>query len=262
MKAEAQAPAVLEPILAATRQRVAALGDPPVTPRGARPSFRAALEAPAVGVIAEIKRRSPSAGAIRVNADVAFLSAAYVRGGARAISVLTEPTHFGGSMDDLTAASRYGLPILCKDFVIDERQLQVAAAAGASAALLIVRILGRRRLEELLAEAGRVGLDALVEVHTGAELDTALAAGATIVGVNARDLDTLAMDPERALSLLPRVPPGVIGVAESGIAHRSDVERYRDAGAEAVLVGTAVAGAADPEAAVRALAAVAGRRAR
>ena len=255
MKAEAQEPAVLEPILASTRRRVEALPAASAT-RARAPSFAAGLRGEMVAVIAEFKRRSPSAGSIHENADPESFAASYVKGGAAAISVLTEPAHFGGAMSDLRLAARAGVPVLCKDFIIDERQLDECAAAGAAAALLIVRILTDERLRALLGAVRARAMDALVEVHTAAELERAVDAGADIIGVNARDLDTLRVHSELVIALLPRIPRGIVRIAESGIRSREDVERYRDAGADAVLVGTAVAGSADPEAAVRRLSGV------
>jgi indole-3-glycerol phosphate synthase len=219
--------------------------------------WAAALDGPTVGVIAEIKRRSPSAGAIREALDPVAHARAYVSGGAVAISVLTDEPYFGGTLDDLRSVARaVTSPVLRKDFILDELQLFEARAAGASAVLLIVRALSSRRLRELTAAAQALGLGTLVEVHTQSELDSALAVAPAAVGVNSRDLGTFAIDTAAALRLLARVPAGIIAVAESGIARREDVIEAGNAGADVVLVGTAVAGAADPGQAVRALAGV------
>lgn len=216
----------------------------------AAPPFAAALRAPSrVAVIAEVKRRSPSAGVIRDDLDPADRGERYARAGAAAISVLTDGPFFGGSVADLRAtAGRVPVPVLRKDFILDELQILEARAAGAAAVLLIVRALGRDRLESLLRFTGRAGLDALVEIHGAAELDTALAAGAGIVGVNSRDLDTFRIDVEAAWTLLARVPPDRLAVAESGMATGADVARAARAGADAVLVGTALSAAEAPEA--------------
>jgi indole-3-glycerol phosphate synthase len=207
-----------------------------------------------VGVIAEVKRRSPSQGAIRVDLDPVRHARAYERGGAAAVSVLTEEAHFGGSIDDLTrVAAAVALPVLRKDFVLDEVQILEARAAGASAVLLIARILAPNRLRDLARAARGWDLVPLIEVHAPSELDAALAAGASVLGVNARDLDTLEIDLAGAEAIILRVPPEVVVVAESGIEGREDVERVAAAGADFVLVGTSVARQDDPEQAVRAL---------
>jgi indole-3-glycerol phosphate synthase len=216
--------------------------------------FRAALAAPGVALVAEVKRRSPSAGAIRPDLDPAALAAAYARGGAAAVSVLTEPLHFGGSKEDLRAArAAVGLPVLRKDFVTTAYQVWEARAWGADAVLLIVAALEGARLAGLLAEAAAAGLDALVEVHTRAEAEVAAAAGATLVGVNARDLATLAVDPGRLAAVRDALPAGAVVVAESGIRTPADVAAAAAAGAQAVLVGETLVRAEDPAAAVAAL---------
>jgi indole-3-glycerol phosphate synthase len=214
-----------------------------------RPSFRAALRRPHLAVIAEVKRRSPSAGSIREDLDPADRAALYAAHGAAAISILTDTPYFGGSVQDLRAAAeRCALPLLRKDFIIDEVQILEARAAGASAVLLIVRILTGQRLEQLLRCAEVLGLDALVEVHTRVELATALDAGATVIGVNSRDLDTFAVDVDAAWKLLAEVPIDRIAVAESGLVERQDVARAAEAGADAVLIGTALSAAESPAA--------------
>jgi indole-3-glycerol phosphate synthase len=220
--------------------------------------FRAALQAGgSVALIAEVKRRSPSAGQIRADLDPVAHAERYAGAGAAAISVLTEGPHFGGSMDDLRGVrARVGVPLLRKDFIIDELQLLEARGAGASAALLIVRILPPDRLTGLLTFARAIGLDALVETHTRAEVDAALTAGADIIGVNSRDLDTFALDPDRAWELLTDVPPDRLTVAESAMHSVADVEKAAAAGADAVLIGTALSAAADPSALTRSFSSV------
>jgi indole-3-glycerol phosphate synthase len=260
MKAEAQAGGVLAEILAATRRRVTALRlrqshlESEARRAPARPSFAAALAGESVAVIAEVKKRSPSAGDIRAGADAAELASCYARAGAAAISVLTEPERFGGSIEDLErVVAAVALPVLRKDFIIDPVQLYEARAAGASAVLLIVRALSRERLAELAALARAIGLETLVEVHDHAELGVALGVQPAAVGVNARDLETLRIDASAAGALLSAVPEGVPAVAESGLRGRADVARVAARGADAVLVGTAVAGADDPARAIAAL---------
>jgi indole-3-glycerol phosphate synthase len=225
--------------------------------RVARPSFRAALRRPTVAIIAEVKRRSPSAGSIREDLDPGERAALYGAHGAAAISILTDGPYFGGSMQDLrTAAEHCPLPLLRKDFILDEVQILEARAAGASAVLLIVRVLQRSRLEELLRYASALGLDALVEVHTSSELSAALESGATVIGVNSRDLDTFKIDTEAAWKIVREVPADRIAVAESGMAEQVDVERVAGAGADAVLIGTALSAAPFPERLLGELAAV------
>jgi len=250
----------LDAILMATRDRVANLRAQAreLERRAAaapepRP-FARALPGRDVGVIAEVKRRSPSAGAIRADLDPVAHARAYTQGGAVAISVLTDELHFGGSLDDLArVASAVPVPVLRKDFILDELQLYEARAAGASAVLLIVRALASDGLRTLARAARDQGLGVLVEVHSAGELELALGVNPTAVGVNSRDLATFAVDLGRAERLVALVPGGVPVVAESGIATRADVERMAAAGADLVLVGTSVAGTADPEAAVRGL---------
>jgi indole-3-glycerol phosphate synthase len=218
-----------------------------VLARGVAPSFRAALRRDTVAVIAEVKRRSPSAGSIREDLDPAARAALYAAHGAAAISVLTDGPYFGGSIDDLKAAAQGAhVPVLRKDFIVDEVQILEARAAGAAAVLLIVRALGPR-LVPLLRYVSELGLDALVEVHTSDELALALDAGATIVGVNSRDLDTFNLDMDAALEIVSRVPRASVAVAESGMVEENDVERAAKAGADAVLIGTALSAAVSPE---------------
>ncbi len=252
--------ATLEEILKVTRFRVAALqGSATDLARRAaaapppRPFLRLPL-GPAVGVVAEVKRRSPSQGAIRPDLDPAAHARAYARGGAVAVSVLTDEVHFGGSLDDLSrVAAAVALPVLRKDFIIDALQILEARAAGASAVLLIVRVLTAERLGALAAVAATHRLATLVEVHTAAELEAALATRPTAVGVNARDLATFALDLRAAAGVIAQVPADVPVVAESGIEERGDVERLAAAGADFVLVGTSLSRRSDPETAVRAL---------
>jgi indole-3-glycerol phosphate synthase len=248
-------PITLQDILSSTRQglpalrsRRAALEKDIEAIRMSRPSFRAALRTATIAVVAEVKRRSPSAGPIREDLDPGGRAALYARHGAAAISVLTDGPYFGGSLQDLTAAAeRCPLPLLRKDFILDEIQILEARAAGASAVLLIVRALERSRLQSLLRYAEELGLDALVEVHAADELAIALDSGAAIIGVNSRDLDTFRIDTRAAWKLVGQVPSDRIAVAESGIVGQSDVIRASEAGADAVLIGTALSAAASPE---------------
>ena len=230
-------------------------------PRG----FSAALAAPGLSVIAEHKRRSPSAGVIREGAALADVVRAYERGGARALSVLTERAEFGGGLEDLAAARRAStLPILRKDFMIDEYQVLEAVAAGADAILLIVAALGDAQLRRLYGSAVGLKLDVLVEVHDAAELkraEEAIPSGGLgrVIGINNRDLTTLAVDPERTFELLAGVPAGTITVSESGLRDRAMLDRVAAAGIDAVLVGESLMRAPDIEAATRALTAPLGR---
>jgi indole-3-glycerol phosphate synthase len=227
------------------------------------PSFVNALRRDTVAVIAEVKRRSPSQGDINPTLDAASQSAAYAAGGAAAVSVLTEPERFGGTLDDLAAVRRrVGLPVLRKDFLIDPLQLLESRASGASAALVIVRAVDPGLLAELLATGRAAGLDLLVEIHTEAEAERALAGGAAVIGVNNRNLETLEVDPTLAARIIPQLPAGVVAIAESGIGGTADVEVAAAAGADAVLVGTALSGAVDVPRAVRALCGVARQSAR
>lgn len=217
-------------------------------------SFRAALQVPGLTLIAEHKRRSPSAGTIRDELSLADVVDAYQRGGAGALSVLTEPSRFGGSLDDLRAArAQSDLPILRKDFVVDAYQVYESVAAGADAILLIVAALSPPALESLRAEAAALGIDALIEVHDGPELEVACAAGADVIGINNRDLATLEVDPRRTLELLPLVPTGKVTVAESGFSRHEQLEELARRGVDAVLVGEALMRSGDIEAACRAL---------
>ncbi len=203
-------------------------------------------------VVAEVKRASPSAGAIRTGLDAAAQARAYAAAGATAISILTDGPGFGGSLDDLRAArAAVDVPLLRKDFVLDRYQLLEARAAGADAALLIVAALEAPALRRLLDACDELDLAALVEVHDGPELEAALAAGARIVGVNNRDLRTFQVDLAVSERLLPLLPTGVRGVAESGVRTVGDARRLRRAGATNLLVGEALVRAADPGALLR-----------
>jgi indole-3-glycerol phosphate synthase len=197
-------------------------------------------------VIAEVKRRSPSAGSIREDLDPGQRAARYAEHGAAAISVLTDGPFFGGSVEDLReAVVKADVPVLLKDFVLDEVQIVEARAAGAAAVLLIVRALGSR-LQPLLRFAHQLRLTPLVEVHSGTELSAALDAGATVIGVNSRDLDTFTIDRAAALRIVSTVPRNCTAVAESGMTRKADVEEAAQAGADAVLIGTALSAAAAP----------------
>ncbi|MGO9974143.1 MAG: indole-3-glycerol phosphate synthase TrpC [Solirubrobacteraceae bacterium] len=219
-----------------------------------RRSLPDALALPGVSLIAEHKRRSPSAGAIREGVSLRAVVTAYERAGARALSVLTEESRFGGSLADLQAARAASrLPILRKDFIVDPYQVHEARAAGADAILLIVAALGADELGELLTLAGTLGLDALVEVHDRRELDVAANAGAEVIGINNRDLTTLEVDLGRALQLHGHVPAGTLVVAESGYRTRAELDELQAAGIDGVLIGEALMHAPDIEAACRAL---------
>ncbi len=247
---------VLDAILARTRARVAAerahrpLGSSYPAVRAAPPvrPFAAALVRPGgVRVIAEHKRRSPSRGPIREDLAPGDVARGYEAAGAAAISVLTDEPFFGGCLAHLEEARRAtALPVLRKDFVLDPWQVWEARAAGADAVLLIVAALTDADLGGLLAAAREAGVDALVEVHERGELDRALAAGARTVGVNNRDLQTLAVSLETSLALAPAIPDDLVAVAESGIRTGADVRRLRDAGFDAFLVGEQLMTAPDP----------------
>jgi indole-3-glycerol phosphate synthase len=225
-----------------------ALGLPP--PR----AFAGALwSAPAPAMIAEVKQASPSAGPI-AEVDPAAQAGAYEAAGAAAISVLTEAIHFDGALADLRAVHlAVGVPVLRKDFLVHPSQVIESRVGGADAVLLIAAALSEPELKALLAAAGDLGLDALVEAHSDDDLDKALATDAKVVGVNARDLETLEVDLEHALAMLERVPEDRIAVLESGVTTREQVERASAAGARAILVGEALMRAQDPGAKLREL---------
>jgi indole-3-glycerol phosphate synthase len=233
------------------RELAARANDVP-PPRG----FEAALSLRGgpVRVIAEVKRASPSAGAIDTGLDAPAQARRYAGAGAAAISVLTDGPGFGGSLDDLRAVrAAVGAPLLRKDFVVDRYQLLEARAAGADAALLIVAALAPDALRRLLDACGELGLAALVEVHDPSEAEVALRVGARIVGVNNRNLHTFAIDLATSEEILPMLPAGVRGVAESGVKTPADAQRLRRAGAANLLVGEALVRAPDPAALLREL---------
>jgi indole-3-glycerol phosphate synthase len=218
---------------------------------GARP-FNEALVRPGLSLIAEFKRRSPSAGEIRPGATVAETVRAYERGGAAALSILTEERQFGGSLHDLRAAREATyLPILRKDFVIDTYQLYEAAANGADAVLLIVAALEDEELAELYGQARELDLDCLVEVHDEPELERALMVDADVIGINNRNLADLSVDIQTTVELLTDVPAGKTVVAESGYEHREQLDELERIGVDAVLIGEALMRAEEPEEAVR-----------
>ena len=221
--------------------------------REAQP-FAEALSRPGTSLIAEHKRRSPSAGAIREDAGCADLVRAYERGGAAAISVLTEEVHFGGSLADLdeARAATY-LPILRKDFTVDAYQVYEARAAGADAVLLVVGSLEPRQLASLANLAWDLDLDALVEIHDEEELELALEIDADIIGINNRDLESFSVDIARTFDLIADVPAGKVVVSESGIHDRHQIEELEQVGVDAVLIGEFLMRAPDPEATVREL---------
>jgi indole-3-glycerol phosphate synthase len=217
--------------------------------------FTEALSRPGTSVIAEYKRRSPSAGEIRSGASVEEIVKAYERGGAAALSVLTEEDHFGGSLADLEAArSLTDLPILRKDFTIDPYQLYEAKVYGADAVLLVVGALSDSQLGSLYGIARQLELDAIVEVHDEDELERALEVDADVIGINNRDLVDFTVSLDVTFELLTDVPAGKTVVSESGIHTRADVEELENVGVDAVLVGEALMRAPDPEAATRDLA--------
>jgi indole-3-glycerol phosphate synthase len=237
--AERQAQTPLDDLKEAARKAPDAL-DP-------MPAFRA----PGVSVIAEVKRSSPSKGSLAPIADPAALAASYAAGGAATISVLTEQRRFGGSLDDLHAVrAAVNVPVLRKDFIVTSYQLWEARAAGADLALLIVAALTQHELESLVERAWSIGLTPLVEVHDEEETDRALAAGATLVGVNARNLKTLEVDRDTFSRIAPRIPDDVVRVAESGVRGPRDVFEYAKQGAHVVLVGETLVTGEDPLSAV------------
>jgi indole-3-glycerol phosphate synthase len=207
-----------------------------------------------VQVIAEVKRRSPSKGWINPRLTAADQARAYAAGGAAAISVLTEPAHFGGSTDDLVSVrAAVSIPVLKKDFHVHPVQLAEARVVGASAALLIARALSPDDLLRMADAARQLELEVLIEIRDEDELQRALDAGASIIGINNRNLETLAIDPATSERLLGLVPPSVVAIAESGVSGRADVERIAARGADAVLVGSSVSASDDPIAAVAGL---------
>ena len=252
---------LIDAVVAASRRRsrerearvpLSALTGRPRTGPGA---FRKALESgPAPRVIAECKRRSPSRGVLRDAYDPAAIAASYEAAGAAAISVLTEPAFFDGDLEHLRAVrAAVGVPILRKDFIVTPYQVAEAADAGADAVLLIVAALDDAALKDLMRAAEDCGLDALVEAHDVTEIDRALAAGARIIGVNSRNLHTLAVDPGVPAALAARIPAGVIAVAESGIRDGRAIAALAAAGYRACLIGERLMSADDPGQALRAV---------
>lgn len=260
----------LEPIVAGTREEVErrkdAVSFSELQRLGAERlrsgdlrSFQDALARPGMSLIAEHKRRSPSAGRIREDLSLGDVVGAYERAGASALSILTEEASFGGSLDDLRAArAAAGLPLLRKDFVVDRYQVHESLAAGADAILLIVAALSEAELSALHSEARGLGLSVMVEVHDERELDVALGldpAVPEIIGINNRDLKTLEVDTSRTFELAPRIRGQALVVAESGFSRADQLDELATAGVDAVLVGEALMRSADVEAACRALAA-------
>jgi indole-3-glycerol phosphate synthase len=253
---------VLERIVAQTRDalerrrhavplaELAALVDGRPDPR----PFAEALVRPGVSVIAEHKRRSPSAGSIREGASVTEIARAYERGGAAALSILTEPEHFGGSLDDLREArAATALPVLRKDFIVDRYQLYESAVAGADAILLIVAALDPEDLGHLYREARSLDLDVLVEIHDEEELEIALDVDAQIIGINNRDLTDFSVDIERTFELLSDVPAGKTVISESGFSTREELDSLERVGVDGVLIGGSLMAAPDVEEATRRL---------
>ena len=214
--------------------------------------FAAALRAQSnLAVIAEIKRRSPSKGDLFADLDPVVLAKAYEAGGAGCLSVLTDSTHFGGSVTDLQLArSACSLPVVRKDFTVSQRDVLDTRIMGADCVLLIAAALDKNELSALHELAASVGLEVLVEIHDEAELEVALTANASIIGVNQRDLVTFRVDHERAVRMASLIPTNVVRIAESGVRDRTDAQSLRDAGYDAVLVGESLVTAADPAAAI------------
>ena len=242
---------------AADTRSVADLCDEAADQPPARRFAQSIVEASGLAVIAEVKRRSPSRGDLAPDLDPVALAAAYEAGGATCLSVLTDVDWFGGSPADLVAArGAVGVPVLRKDFTVCEADVCDARIMGADAVLLIAAALDDAELAALHHLAGEVGLDALVEIHDEAELARALAVGATLVGVNQRDLVTFEVDTGRAVRMAPLVPDGVVRVAESGVRGVTDAARLAAAGYDAVLVGESLVTAGDAGASVAALRAI------
>jgi len=253
-------PVRLEQLVNATRERLErrkrerplAELEREVAERGEGRPFQEALIHPGTSLVAEYKRRSPSAGTIRDNASVTEIVQAYERGGAAALSILTEEDHFGGSLEDLKEArAATQLPILRKDFTVDPYQLYEARASGADAILLVVGSLTDDQLGRLYTETRALDLDALVEIHDEEELERALEFDVDVIGINNRDLTDFTVDLSRTFDLLADVPAGKTVVSESGIVYREQVEELERVGVDAVLVGETVMRAEDPESACR-----------
>ena len=237
--------AAREALISLSEIKAAAAAAPP--PR----DVMAALREPGIGVIAEVKRASPSAGSLATIADPAKLARAYEDGGARIISVLTEERRFHGSLDDLDAIrAAVSIPILRKDFVVQPYQIHEARAHGADMLLLIVAALEQSALVSMLDRTESLGMTALVEVHTEEEADRALKAGANVIGVNARDLRTLRVDRGTFARVAPHIPADLVRIAESGVRGAQDAAEYARAGADAVLVGQSLVTGGHPREAV------------
>ena len=237
----------------AAREAVVPLADVKAAAEHAPPprNVMAALREPGIGVIAEVKRASPSAGQLASISDPAKLARAYEEGGARIVSVLTEQRRFQGSLDDLDAVRAVvSIPVLRKDFIVGPYQIHEARAHGADMLLLIVAALEQQALAAMLDRTESLGMTALVEVHTEEEADRALQAGARVIGVNARDLKTLRVDRDCFARIAPGLPTDVIRIAESGIRGTADLLAYAGAGADAVLVGEGLVTSGDPRSAV------------
>lgn len=229
----------------ALEQRIASL--PPAL------DFEEALRGHGIALIAEIKRATPSQGPLDLDLDAARLARAYEQGGAAAISVLTEPDHFKGSLEDLHAARVVGLPLLRKDFIVDPFQLLEARAAGADSVLLIARVLGSE-LAAFVRGSRALGMEPLVEVFEESELEAAAMAAARVIGINHRDLETFEVDTRRTAKLAPSIGTDVVVVAASGVSSRAEIDDLAAAGADAVLVGQSLVTAPDPAAKLRELA--------
>jgi indole-3-glycerol phosphate synthase len=256
-------PDILARIVARKREELAAMptdlepwGRAAELRAAARRDFRAALSACAPAIIAEVKKASPSRGVLAADFDPARIARAYERGGAAALSVLTDRSFFEGSLGDLEAArAATSLPVLRKDFLIAESQALEAAAHGADAILLIAAVLSESQIRNFREAAARYRMAALVEVHNLREMEIAIAAGSDIIGVNNRDLTTFEVSLDVSLRLAERIPPGVLAVSESGIHTARDIARLREAGYAAFLVGERLMKSGDPTAALRELAA-------
>lgn len=243
----------LSDILEARSRSIESIWTPDPT-NAPRRDFKAALTKPGVSVIAEFKRRSPSKGILNPDLDPQVQAAAYEAGGASAVSVLAEPDFFDGSGEDVMRAHlACELPVLWKDFVIDPRQIEAAAAARADAILLIVRICAPAALARFIAICAEHELTPLVEVFTADELRVALDAGAEVVGVNARDLETFVETPDLVFELRDSIPEGVVCVAESAIRSRADILRLAEHGIDAALIGEELVRSRDPAARLREL---------
>ena len=251
-------PDILQKILAVKREEIAALkaggkGEPntakpdqDLAPRG---FLRALRESPLVPVVAEVKRRSPSEGALAREVDPARQAMRYQKGGAACMSVLADARFFGGSLEDMALArSAVGLPVLCKDFILDDIQLKRARAFGADAVLLIAAALEDLELRDLYQAARGRGMDVLLEVHRPGELDRVLNLNPRLLGVNNRDLRTLTVNPEHCLELRKLVPKGITLVAESGVSDQKQIRRLQQGGMDAFLIGTSLMKSPDPTA--------------